>query len=428
MLSLQEVITDIEESKKKRDAAGMMSDINKDIYKKMTDGHFEAVLTGIGDEKCLIPEEVFPFYLYRGQNEEFIPCVPSLYRGKATEPDIFLNRMRLVEFKHLLDSYPIVDGFFKKNHFVVDVEGLAQHYGLKTSVLDLTRNLDIAIFFAVCKYNSNTDSYEYFNDNEPHTGIIYVFDPIFDNEPIPNNDTDIYNGNIRPIGLQPFRRPAAQKGFSVHIKKGNSIKCYIYKFTFTCKDSKRYYDMFDQGNRLWIKDELVDKAKAISIEKDFSFKTFNEAYFHFKPKGFSKKKLMKQLKEDGIIFGSRATQVRFSLEEKENIITRWNKSSGKEFADSIVRKPSFDHEGVDKYGAFKGIKNRKDFRNLHMISFGYNLLLIASPDKPIDSEWVNYMNTPAPKKNSKEHGEMVPAHCTNLFGKTYLTEEDWKIK
>lgn len=428
MLTLQEVITNIEESKKVRDIAGMMSDINKVIYNKMTEGHFEAVLTGNGDEKCLIPEEGFPFYLYRGQNEEVIPCVPSIYRKNPTEAQIFLNRMRLVEFKHLLDSYPIANGFFKKNNFVVDVEGLAQHYGLKTSVLDLTRSLDVAIFFAVCKYDSKSDEYDYFKDNKTHSGIIYVFDPIFDNEPIPLSSVDVYNGNIRPIGLQPFCRPAAQKGFSAHVKKNESVKCYIYRFTFTCEDSKHYYDLFEQGKTLWIKDELVDKVKAISTMKEFSFRIFNETCLSYKSKDYSKKQLMKQLKKDRVTFGADVPHVVFTREECEKIIERWNKGEGKSFASNIVRRPSFDHDGIDKDGTIKGINNKKGYRNLHMISLGYHITLIANPNKPIGSEWVNYMNTPAPKRMSKGHGEMIPAHFTDFFGKTYLTEDDWKIE
>jgi hypothetical protein len=428
MLTLQEVINDIDASKKKRDAIGMMSDANKEIFKQMTEGHFEAVLTGNGDEKCLIPEEGFPFYLYRGQNEEVVPCIPSLYRGNPTDIDIFLNKLRLVAFKHLLESYPIVNGFFKKNHFIVDVEGLAQHYGLKTSVLDLTRSLDVAIFFAVCKFNRSTNQYEYYDDDQVHAAILYVFDPIFDNEPVPSHEHDIYNGNIRPIGLQPFRRPAEQKGFSLHIAKGSSVKCYMYRFQFTSEDSKHYFELFDEGYKLWVQDRLVDKAKQISELKEFSFRIFNEACTYYKPKGFLKKKLMLELRKKGISFGTKISPIIFSSEECKEIIEEWNNVEGKKFADCIVRKPSFDHEGIDKERNINGIKNRKNFRNLQMLTLGYILILIASPGRPIGSEWVNYTNTPAPTPKTKGHGEMIPAHFTELFGKTYLTEDDWKIK
>lgn len=55
--------------------------------------------------------------------------------------------------------------FFKRHQFVVNEEGLAQHYGLRTEILDLTSNLDVAIFFAICKYNSKTDIYDYFRED-----------------------------------------------------------------------------------------------------------------------------------------------------------------------------------------------------------------------------------------------------------------------
>lgn len=49
MLTLQEVINDIEESKKKRDAAGMMSDVNKEIFKQMTEALHKSKTKGQGE-------------------------------------------------------------------------------------------------------------------------------------------------------------------------------------------------------------------------------------------------------------------------------------------------------------------------------------------------------------------------------------------
>lgn len=86
---------------------------------------------------------------FRGQNQEHIPCYPSLYRETPrplTDSEIFTWKMRFMLFCDMLDTYPIVDKFFKRHNFKIDYEGLAQHYGLLTSVLDLTSNIDIALF------------------------------------------------------------------------------------------------------------------------------------------------------------------------------------------------------------------------------------------------------------------------------------------
>ena len=74
-------------------------------------------------------------FLYRGQNEEVVPCIPTLYRGNPSDAQVFLQRMRLVQFQRLLKSHPVVTRFFKRHHFLVNEEGLAQHYGQKQRCL-----------------------------------------------------------------------------------------------------------------------------------------------------------------------------------------------------------------------------------------------------------------------------------------------------
>ncbi len=163
-MTLEEVRQAIEEARLKRDFTQELTPANKDFLSRRN-GTYEAVLTGKGNEKCMIPEVSVLHFLYRGQNEEVKPCIPTLYRGEPNDAQVFLQRMRLVAFERLLKSHPVVTRFFNKHHFLVDVEGLAQHYGLKTEVLDLTSSLDVALFFATCKYDKTTDKYDYYHES-----------------------------------------------------------------------------------------------------------------------------------------------------------------------------------------------------------------------------------------------------------------------
>ena len=114
-MKLVDVIHAIEEAKVKRDFMNELTPANKQILSRRN-GTFEAVLTGKGDEKCLIPEVGVLHFLYRGQNEEVVPCIPTLYRGNPSDAQVFLQRMRLVQFQRLLKSHPVVAGFFKRHH------------------------------------------------------------------------------------------------------------------------------------------------------------------------------------------------------------------------------------------------------------------------------------------------------------------------
>ena len=40
----------------------------------------------------------------------------------------------------------------------------------------------MALFFAMCPYDSEHDRYCYHNDGKEHEAVLYVFLPIFDNE------------------------------------------------------------------------------------------------------------------------------------------------------------------------------------------------------------------------------------------------------
>lgn len=434
-MTIQELINTIHNEKLKRDFLHEMTPANSMIMEKMCKGTFEAVITGKGNEKCLIPQVGTLHFLYRGQNQEFSPCVPSLYRGNPSDEEIFVERMRLVVFKRLLNSHPVIKHFFKKQNFKVDEEGLAQHYGLKTEVLDLTSNLDIALFFATCRYDTKSDCYQYYSDNEVHEAILYVFIPFLDNEPTPSSDEKNYmNHNIRPIGLQAFPRPGVQEGYGLHIKQNESIKCYMYRFTFTSDDSKYYYEKFKKGEALWIKDKFIDKVKQIAKQTRFSFSVFNETFKEYRPSGFSATKLKKSLPK-GIELRSKVDDILFTNEEIQEIITDWNSETGSKMASIIYRKSWFEHDGIktDKSNTqtILGIHNRNEYRTLQRISEMQMLTIIACPDPLEGAEWKNYKNTPRPtEKSPKDAGKWkkIPASFEELFGKPYLMEKDWKIQ
>ena len=434
-MTLSNVIQAIETAKVKRDFMYELSPANKQVLSRRN-GTFEAVLTGKGDEKCLIPEVGVLHFLYRGQNEEVVPCIPTIYRGNPNDAQVFLQRMRLVQFHRLLKSHPVVTRFFERHHFLVNEEGLAQHYGIKTEVLDLTSSLDVALFFATCKYDRNTDTYDYFRDEGEHEGVLYVFDPVKDNEPSPPLHIEKYmHGNITPIGLQAFPRPGAQFGYALHIGKGGSTKSWMYKFTFTSDDSKHYYDLFQRGETLWIKDKLIKKNKVIADQTTFSYSVFKEAFAKYRPKGYSKTKMKAALDNEHIVLVKKLDDVVFDDKEKQEIIDEWNTTLGKIVSEKIVRKYWFEHEGVEepkdnKWGQIKGMKNRQEFNTLKHISEYMMILEISEPNGPEGAEWKNYTNTPRPAEKSRPDDgkwKKVEASMNSIFGKPFLTEDDWMI-
>ena len=339
--------------------------------------------------------------------------------------------MRITAFKRLLDSHPVVEYFFKRHNFVVHQEGLAQHYGLKTEILDLTSNLDIALFFAVCKYDTARDAYDYYREGE-HKGILYVFDPIMDNEPCPGRMDRYMIGNIRPIGLQAFPRPGAQCGYGLRIPEGQSTKSWMYEFTFTSEDSKAYFDRFNNGDALWVKDRLVSKTGEFAQLEEFSFSVFDDTFEAARPSGWSKTRMKKALR--GVRLATHVPDYTFSDVERQEIIDEWNEHLGREMASKILRKPWFIHDGKKKNedGTEQviGIRNKMDFQTMLHIGESVMPLFLGSPVDLEGAIWRNYTNKPCPKAHMPhDDGQWhkIEASMTTVFGKPYLLEDDWRI-
>lgn len=300
---------------------------------------FEEIRISTG-EKILLPVSYPYFFLFRGQNKEYSPCLPSLYRQDLDKVALFIEKLRFYTFKQLLDTHPIVDGFFKVRGYKIDYEGLAQHYGMKTHVLDFTSDLDVALFFATCLYDTATDTYQCYNDKKIHHAILYLVNPILNDDLYSANEIqNILENRITCIGLQPFARPGAQKGFSYHCtEEDKSLKAPMYKIRFTSNDSRKYFANYQSGERLWIHDELVPKAKAIQTLTKFTRDAYIQCYKGNPEIGMSINDLEIELSQRGINVNERQPQVYFSTEELQAIIRRWDNEVSEQFSASIFHR------------------------------------------------------------------------------------------
>lgn len=112
---------------------------------KPKEGLFEQVKLAGRKGFILLPTSSDYGVLYRGQGQYYRKCLPTLYRDGLTEDEIFVEHVRIAEFRLFLEQFDVTR-HFQECGYVVDYVGLAQHYGLKTEVLDVTSDIDISMF------------------------------------------------------------------------------------------------------------------------------------------------------------------------------------------------------------------------------------------------------------------------------------------
>lgn len=309
--------------------------------------------TSVGEKLYLWPTALTHAYLFRGQEQFYERCVPSLFRqGELTPMDIFINQVRLEEFKLMLQQYPQVR-YFEDIGVVVDYKGLAQHYGIETDVLDLTSSIDVALFFAMCSYDS--DSHEYYpktDSSKQYIGYLYAY-PYFFHMAFGNNlQREV---KLMPIGLQPFKRPGLQRGFALHFSPGEQFVAPIYSFTYTSHDSQ---EIFSKLSHIFEEDDLAKVSRGISKSETLSTDalaiTCARHSFRIFGRRLSYNKARLSLKENNISLTSSPTWL-LSKVQREELYNRFRTEEFDEFCRSLVQRKTISEGKESPYIDFEFI-------------------------------------------------------------------------
>lgn len=166
-------------------------------------------------------------YFYRGENSFYGSSKPGIFRSANRISPIqkLANLLILDEACFFLDQF---DAVRKWSPSCVNYRALAQHYGIKTPLMDITSDLKTALFFACCKYENHQwrpmekKDFVYKQDGTSETdsryGVLYrAPTEITDMKWLLTSDETGAN-LIAPIGYQPFMRCSAQHGYMLYIR------------------------------------------------------------------------------------------------------------------------------------------------------------------------------------------------------------------
>ncbi len=217
-----------------------------------------------GNRLIAVPNQ--GYHLFRGESGNFPKSNPTLYRKEWCLTEKIEFDLQMYDFIQVLNDHPRIKESIEAG-VAINYKGLAQHYGLRTNILDLTNSSLVAAFFATTDYDSETDTYAPITDNT-RVGVLY-----FNSIGYMNNDFNPRN-SIWPIGLEALRRPGEQRGFSIEMGEGDDLNKIpgFQKFVFrqSASVSEQIYKMTKSGQMLFPYDPMANKARAITQSRVYT--------------------------------------------------------------------------------------------------------------------------------------------------------------
>ncbi|MCX5709300.1 MAG: FRG domain-containing protein [Candidatus Omnitrophica bacterium] len=210
---------------------------------------------------------IFSPYLYRGQSEIYTSCYPKVYRGfplvkRPRELSVeyrtkfLVSQIKCFWFISLLQKHPAVH-YAKKLNIQMNPVAIAQHYGMATYYLDLTKSIEVAAFFACCECKDKA-----WQPKISGKGVIYRFHTAASPE---------FLKHMELVGQATFPRPGVQKAWCIPLAFGADFEKvpHVEKLIFnqTPEGSARYLEKFDSGKVLFLEDPAAELASSVLNSK-----------------------------------------------------------------------------------------------------------------------------------------------------------------
>lgn len=197
--------------------------------------------------------------------------IPSYYKGKdgisdAVHDDFLENNVLIEQFCLLIESFPLYrllkEGIEVDDSLTIRMEnssGIASAYKLKAPYVNMTSDIDVAMFYATHTYGDETKTFK--NADVSQVGVVYTFGLAMPFGLTPGLST---------LGKQVFPRTLSNRQFLYALSKDKDFNQnkMVNAFTFrqTEEGANFYGKMFNGGEDLLPKDDFL-KDKWDSLGK-----------------------------------------------------------------------------------------------------------------------------------------------------------------
>ena len=223
-----------------------------------------AVATSAGRYRFMPGPEFSP-RLYRGQNQFFSICTSSIFR-LTSGVDALYWVAKCIELSAVMDRHPATNDLMTYQieglDFSLSIEAIAQHYQYPTQLLDFSRSRDVAMFFATCAYDQESDV---FLPLRSGTAVLYTVDL---------RELILQSGgqtSFLPLGLEPLPRPEAQRALALRLGPGENLNDMPWvqhqEIEITSTLSHHYFEMFDGGKKLFPDNPFDDYIAALRTNR-----------------------------------------------------------------------------------------------------------------------------------------------------------------
>lgn len=241
-------------------------------------------------------------FYYRGENAFYGSSKASYFRGRNInqQPAIFhlVDHLRTYECWNLLDQFDAIKHW---SYSSINYMALAQHYGFRTKMMDVTSDLKTALFFACCYYDdkdrkwhplkradiehSNSRKRIAVRGGDSRYGILYRTPTEITDMKWALSDESSASQIITPIGYQPFMRCSHQHGYMM-LTNNDTYDLYQddlfdkYRILLDEELCTWIYEEMDRGNAVYPNDDVPDISQyfeKLNYQCSFSESVFQTA-------------------------------------------------------------------------------------------------------------------------------------------------------